>query len=154
MSFVRLYAIPAIIALFSVVVVVLAIQLDKSPPMIVGDSMQPRSFPIFLMILNLVLVGVLILQFRRNPPAKTPLEPIATWGSIALFGIFYVLTVTVDMFIAIAVVMLLMCWLWGERRWWVALLLSIVTPLTIFLLFDSVLKIRFPRGLFTNWWYS
>jgi len=47
-----------------------------------------------------------------------------------------------------------MCWLWGERRWLVAVLLAIVTPLSIFLVFDSVLKIRFPRGLFTNWWYS
>jgi len=154
MTFVRVYAVPVIIAVFSVVVILLALQLDKSPPMIVGDSMQPRSFPIFLMVLNLVLVGFLVLQFRKNPPAAIPLEPIPTWGSIALFGVFYVITVTVDMFIAIAVVMLLMCWLWGERRWLVALLLAIVTPVSIFLLFDSVLKIRFPRGLFTNWWYS
>jgi hypothetical protein len=154
MSAVRIYIIPLIIALFSGVVIVLALQLDKSPPMIVGDSMQPRSFPIFLMVLNLVLVAFLVWQFRRNPPAAVPLEPISTWGSIVLFGVFYVLTVTVDMFIAIAVVMLLMCWLWGERRIWVALSLAIVTPLTIFLVFDSVLKIRFPRGLFTNWWYS
>lgn len=116
--------------------------------------MQPRSFPIFLMVLNLVLAGLLVLQFRKNPPASIPLEPISTWGSIALFGVFYGVTVTVDMFIAIAVVMLLMCWLWGERRWLVAVLLAVVTPLTIFLLFDSVLRIRFPRGLFTNWWYS
>lgn len=154
MSKARLYAVPLIIALFSVVVIVLALQLKKSPPMIVGDSMQPRSFPIFLMVLNLILTGILVLQFRKNPPAEIPLEPITTWGSIALFALFYVVTVTVDMFIAIAVVMLLMCWLWGERRWLIALLLAIVTPLTIFLVFDSVLKIRFPRGLFTNWWYS
>ena len=154
MTNVRTYAIPLIIALFSIVVIVLALQLDKSPPMIVGDSMQPRSFPIFLMLLNLTLVAVLVLQFRKNPPASIPLEPLPTWGSIALFAVFYVLTVTIDMFIAIAVVMLLMSWLWGERRWLVALLLAIVTPLTIFLVFDSVLKIRFPRGLFTNWWYS
>lgn len=154
MTYVRMYAVPLIIALFSVVVIALALQLDKSPPMIVGDSMQPRSFPIFLMILNMVLVGFLVLQIRKSPPAAIPLEPIATWGSIALFGVFYILTVTVDMFIAIAVVMLLMCWLWGERRWLVAVLLAIVTPLTIFLLFDTVLRIRFPRGLFTNWWYS
>jgi len=154
MTIVRTYAVPLIIVIFSIVVIALALQLDKSPPMIVGDSMQPRSFPIFLMLLNLALVGVLVLQLRKNPPASIPLEPLPTWGSIALFGVFYVLTVTIDMFIAIAVVMLLMSWLWGERRWLVALLLAIVTPVTIFLVFDSVLKIRFPRGLFTNWWYS
>ena len=154
MNSIRLYAVPLIIAAFSVVVIVLAMQLDKSPPMIVGDSMQPRSFPIFLMVLNLILVALLVMQLRKNPPAAIQLEPLSTWGSIALFALFYVLTVTVDMFIAIAIVMLLMCWLWGERRWLVAVLLAIVTPLSIFLVFDSVLKIRFPRGLFTNWWYS
>jgi len=69
MNSIRLYAVPLIIAAFSVVVIVLAMQLDKSPPMIVGDSMQPRSFPIFLMVLNLILVALLVMQLRKNPPA-------------------------------------------------------------------------------------
>ena len=44
--------------------------------------------------------------------------------------------------------------LWGERRIWAAGILATVTPLAIFLLFDSVLKVRFPRGLLTNWYYG
>ena len=50
--------VPGIIAAFSVVIIYLALQLKLSPPMIVGHSMQPRSFPIFLMVINLVLVGI------------------------------------------------------------------------------------------------
>jgi len=150
----RIYAIPALLTVFSIVVIGLALQLDKSPPMIVGDSMQPRAFPIFLMVLNLILVVMLTLQLRRSPPDAKTLEPIATWGSIALLVLFYLLTTHVDMFVAIAVVMFFLSLLWGERRWWVALLTALVTPLSIFMLFDSVLRIRFPRGLFTNWWYS
>ncbi|MBX2826308.1 MAG: tripartite tricarboxylate transporter TctB family protein [Gammaproteobacteria bacterium] len=150
----RIYTIPALLTVFSMIVIWLSFQLDISPPMIVGDSMQPRAFPIFLMILNLILVGLLTLQLRRSPPDKKALEPIATWGSMSLMLLFYLLTTYVDMFIAIAVCMFLMCLLWGERRWWAVIGTSLVTPAAIFLLFDSVLRIRFPRGLFTNWWYS
>ena len=146
--------VPALIAAFSVVVIWAALQLDLSPPMIVGHSMQPRAFPIFLMGINLVLVAVLVAQLVRRPPRPVPLEPWATWGSILLLPVFYVLTVWLDMFIGIAVVMFAMCMLWGERRVLVAGCLAVVTPLSIFVLFDTVLKVRFPRGVLTNWYYG
>lgn len=122
--------------------------------MIVGDSMQPRSFPIFLMAINLVLAVLLAVQMHKGRAPNVRLESYPTWGSMGLLVIFYGLTTYVDLFIGIAVVMFLMCLLWGERRVLVAGALSLVTPLSIFLLFDSVLKVRFPRGLLTNWYYG
>ncbi|OED37842.1 hypothetical protein AB833_22255 [Chromatiales bacterium (ex Bugula neritina AB1)] len=151
---VRTYTVPAIIALFSVIIIWLSLNLDKSPPMIVGDSMQPRVFPIFLMVLNLILTALLALQYRRTPPDRQSGERIATWGTIVLMIPFYFLATYVDLFIAIAIVIFAMSLLWGEKRWSIALLTAIVTPTALFLLFDTVLRIRFPRGLFTNWWYS
>ena len=124
---IRPYIVPLIIAVFSVVVIWLALQLDLSPPIIVGDSMQPRAFPIFLMVVNLILVGVLAWQFYKSPPAKVPLEPFPTWGSMLLMVLFYLLTTYLDMFIGIAVVMFVMCLLWGERRLLVAICTAIVT---------------------------
>ena len=44
----------------TIVIIYLSLQLETSPEMIVGDSMQARSFPIFLMVINLILVGVLV----------------------------------------------------------------------------------------------
>lgn len=148
------FIVPAIIAGFSVVVIWASLQLELSPPMIVGDSMQPRAFPIFLMVVNLALVAVLVTQMIRQPPRPIPLEPWATWGSMLLVPVFYGLTVWLDMFIGIAVVMFALCLLWGERRILVAGSLAVVTPLSIFTLFDAVLKVRFPRGVLTNWYYG
>lgn len=148
------YIVPGVIAAFSLVVIWASLQLDISPPMIVGDGMQPRSFPIFLMILNLVLVAVLVGQLRRAPPKAIPLESFPTWGSLILLVVFYLLTTYVDMFIGIAVVMFLMCLLWGERRLVVAAAVALITPISVFLLFDKVLRIRFPRGILTNWYYG
>lgn len=146
--------IPGVITAFSLVVIGVALQLDLSPAMIVGDSMQPRVFPILLMVINLVLAAFLALQYRATPPKKVPLEGLQTWGSIMLFVVFYALTIHVDMLIAIAVVMFAMCLLWGERRIHIAAALALVTPASIFLFFDMVLRVRFPRGLMTNWYYG
>ncbi|MEK9610469.1 MAG: tripartite tricarboxylate transporter TctB family protein [Alphaproteobacteria bacterium] len=150
----RPLVIPAIIALFSVVIIYLALQLRVSPPLIVGASMQPRSFPIFLMVINLLLVVIMVWQNLRNPPAPVKMEGPTTWISIGLFALFYLLTVYTDFFIAIAAVVFLLSVSWGERRLHVAGLVAVTVPLTLFLVFDEVLKIRFPRGLITNWYYG
>lgn len=148
------YIVPGIIAAFSLVVIWASLQLDTSPPMIVGDGMQPRVFPIFLMVLNLLLLGLLIWQLRGTPHEPRPIEPFVTWGTMLLLGLFYLLTVYLDLFIGIAVVMFAMCLLWGERRLHVALGVALLTPLCVFALFDKVLQIRFPRGILTNWYYG
>ena len=64
------WIVPGVITVFSCVVIYLSLQLDLSPPMIVGHSMQPRAFPIFLMVINLILIGLLTYQFYKNPPAS------------------------------------------------------------------------------------
>jgi len=146
--------IPGLIFVFSLAVTWAAFQLELSPEMIVGYSMQPRVFPIFLMVANLIFAAALFFQYLDEPPKKVAMEGIQTWGSVALFGVFYVITTYVDILIAIAVVMFAMCLLWGERRLHVAALVAVVTPASIFFLFDLVLRIRFPRGLITNWYYG
>ncbi len=150
----KFYTVPLFLTIFSIIVIGISLQLDTSPEMIVGDSMQARSFPIFLMVLMLVLIAVLTFQYKANNPEPIKLEKFPTWGSMGLFLIFYLLTVYTDMFIGIFVVMLLMGLLWGEKRIWLSFLTATLTPLLIFLLFDFVLKIRFPRGILMDLYYG
>ena len=150
----RVLIVPAILAAFSLAVIWASLQLDVSPPMIVGESMQPRVFPIFLMIVNLVLIVILAVQWYKTPPKAIELEDFPTWGSMLLMPVFFALTTWLDMFIGIAVVMFLMCLLWGERRLVVATATALLTPLSIFLLFNFVLEVRFPRGILMNWYYG
>ena len=141
----KFYTVPLFLTIFSIIVIGISLQLDTSPEMIVGDNMQARSFPIFLMVLMLVLIAVLTFQYKTNNPEPIRLEKFPTWGSMGLFLIFYLLTVYTDMFIGIFVVMLLMGLLWGEKRIWLSFLTATLTPLLIFLLFDFVLKIDFQE---------
>ena len=150
----KLYITPLFLTLFSIAIILISLQLDISPEMIVGDSMQARSFPIFLMAINLILISVLFLQFFKNYPKKIELEIFTTWFSMFLFLLFYFLTITTDMFIGITVCMFLMGYTWGEKRMWVNLSNAIITPGLIFILFDYVLRIRFPRGILTNIYYG
>jgi hypothetical protein len=150
----KLYITPIFLALFSIAIILISLQLDTSPEMIVGDSMHARSFPIFLMVINLILICFLALQFFKNYPKIIELEIFTTWFSMFLFLLFYFLTITTDMFIGITVCMFLMGYTWGEKRMWVNLSNAIITPGLIFILFDYVLRIRFPRGILTNIYYG
>ena len=151
----KLYFIPLFLTIFSFVVIFLSLQLDTSPEMIVGDSMQARSFPIFLMVINLLLIGILSLQFYKTYPKEVELEKFPTWSSMLLFLVFYILIqVSGDMFVAIPVVMFLMGLTWGQKKIWISLTNAIITPMSIFFLFDYVLQVRFPRGWLTNIYYG
>lgn len=148
------WLIPIVIFAFCAAVVYLALQLDTAPPIIIGEAMQPRSFPIFLValigVLNLILIGQLMSGERMPVVHQAP----QTWLSMLLMAVFYVITTYADMFLALAIVMFVMCIVWGERRYWLAGIVAVVTPITIFFLFDLVLKIRFPRGILTELYYG
>ena len=81
------------------------------------------------MVVNLALVAVLSLQLLRSPPGARDRAPFATWGSLALFPVFYLLTTQLDFFVGIAVVMFVMCLLWGERRVHVATAVGVLTSI-------------------------
>jgi len=148
------WLIPAIIFAFCGVVTYFALQLDTAPAIVIGEAMQPRSFTMFLMALIAVLNVVLIYQILKGNPMPQVSQPSQTWISMALMLVFYALTTYVDMFAALIVVIFTMCVVWGERRLWLAALVALITPASIFLLFDLVLKIRFPRGILTNLYYG
>ena len=150
----KYFILPISIIILSSVIIGIALNLEEAAQIIVGDGLQPRVFPIFLMTLNIFLALIMIWQFIKSPPKSSIAERFPTVGSILLFGLFYILASHIDLFIGLAIVIFLMSRLWGNKRILSNLALAVITPLTIFLLFDLVLKIRFPRGLLTDWYYG
>ena len=150
----KYFILPISIIILSSVIIGIALNLEEAAQIIVGDGLQPRVFPIFLMTLNIFLALIMIWQFIKSPPKSSIAERFPTIGSILLFGLFYILASYIDLFIGLATVIFLMSRLWGNKQILSNLALAVITPLTIFLLFDLVLKIRFPRGLLTDWYYG
>ncbi len=148
------YVVPIFVFVFCGVVAAISLTLDEALPLIVGHSMQPRVFPIFLMAVIAVLNIGLVVHVLRNPPSRRRWEPPVTWISAALMVVFWALTEFLDMMIALVVVMFLLSIAWGERRLWLAAALALVTTATIFFSFDLILEVRFPRGILTDRYYG
>ena len=148
------YGVPLAVFAFCAAVIHFSTTFEEVPEIIVGDSMQPRVFPIFLMVVMGLLNLALIAQIARNPPKRADREPAATWITVVLMGAFYILAEHVDMMLALPAAIFCMCVFWGERRPWVAGLTALVTTCAIFFSFDLVLEVRFPRGLLTNLYYG
>ena len=111
----KYFILPIAIIILSSVIIVIALNLEEAAPIIVGDGLQPRVFPIFLMTLNIFLALIMIWQFFKSPPKSSIAERFPTIGSILLFGLFYILASYIDLFIGIATVIFLMSRLWGKK---------------------------------------
>ena len=106
------------------------------------------------MVLIAILNIGLIVQILSKPIYRRDWEPYQTFASAVLFGVFYFLATFLDIMLGLMITMFALSMIWGERRIWVAALLAVVTTTIIFFSFDLVLEVRFPRGLFTDWYYA
>ena len=122
---------------------------DRMPP-ILKRGIQPADFPQLILILMLILTVAMI---WLDPIIVNKRLDSKTVGSLVLFGVFGGLTF-IDLFLALGSVAALMAMFWGERRWHVVVGIGLMMPALIFLLFDQVFEIRFPRGVLTNLWYG
>jgi len=122
---------------------------DRMPP-ILKRGIQPADFPQLILILMLVLTVAMI---WLDPIIVDKRLDSKTVGSLVLFGVFGGLTF-IDLFLALGTVAALLAMFWGERRWHVVVGIGLMMPTLIFLLFDQVFEIRFPRGVLTNLWYG
>ena len=143
------WIVPLVILGFCAVAYYITTTFDRVPP-ILKRGIQPADFP--QLIILLIACLALFLIIRDRSPAPPPLPPAVYYSLALLIG--FPLLATVDLFLALGVFGLLLTCLWGERRWWALTLVGLVAPVSVFLLFDLVFKIRFPRGLLTSLWYG
>lgn len=122
----------------------------RKMPAILKRGMQPSDFP---QLLLLVLVILTLAMIWVDPVRVKERLQNTTLGTLALFGLFAALT-GIDFFLALGVFAAALAALWGARRAVTLLLVGIIAPIAIFLLFDQVFEIRFPRGALTNLWYG
>ncbi|ABV94183.1 hypothetical protein Dshi_2449 [Dinoroseobacter shibae DFL 12 = DSM 16493] len=143
------FAVPCGTIVFCMIAYWLSTQFDRVPPILLR-GMQPSDFPQMVLLLIMAL-SVLVMIFDA-PKENKPVGP-NVWVSLGLFVVF-ALVAQIDLFLGLGVFAGCLAWTWGERRPWGIGLVSVLSPLLIFLLFDLVFRIRFPRGLLTNLWYG
>ncbi|MDV7144285.1 tripartite tricarboxylate transporter TctB family protein [Tropicimonas sp. TH_r6] len=143
------FVVPGGIIAFCALAYWLSTQFERVPP-ILKRGIQPSDFPQLVIGLIVFLAIVLMVTDRSDPPS--PLSG-TVWKTMALL-IGFMLVAEIDIFIGLALFAGTLTLLWGERRPIMIVLVAVIVPALVFLLFDGVFEIRFPRGLLTNLWYG
>lgn len=143
------WLVPAVILLFCAAVIWTTTGFDRMPP-ILKRGIQPSDFP---QLVAGLIVLLTLLMVVLDPVRVADRVAGKTWTSLALMAVFALVT-QVDFVLALAVFAVALALIWGERRPVALSLVGVAVPVAVFLLFDLVFRIRFPRGLLTGLWYG
>ena len=126
---------------------------DSVPP-ILNRGIQPATFPKGLLILIIFLTLTIYFLSLKNPWKKEKKLPNTFFKTLYSFILFVMIAKTLDFFLAISVLSLLVSYFWGEKRIFYLLLVSIIFPVIVFVFFETILGLRFPPGIITNIYYN
>lgn len=125
------------------------------PALFLGDNVLPEEFPRMLLWivggLALLLPFEHLLERKRHPLIrKSRSAPIGrtTWATIVLMIVILALAPTIGTILTIFISSLTLPVLWGERRWLVVIIYSIVFTALITYLFAGILSVYFEPGVF------
>ena len=141
-----------IIILISTILLISTFTFDTVPP-ILNRGIQPATFPKGLLVLIIALTSIIYYISFKTPWKKEKNLPKPFFLTILSFIIFIIISKTLDFFLAISVMSILVSYNWGERRIFYLLLVSIIFPLVVFIFFEMILGLRFPSGIITNLYY-
>lgn len=146
------FLIAVVVGAFGACVLYLTTTFWRVPPML-SPGLLPQEFPRLMVYVLFALSLILLFQSLSTAPKKRARVPPIVYCSLGMIALFCALA-TLDLFIGFFFFFLGLGLIWGERRIALLLFVSLALPLGIFLLFDLVLEVRFPRGLLTSLYYD
>ena len=141
------------IILVSSVLLFLTFTFEEVPP-ILNRGIQPATFPKALLILIITLSLIVYVVSIKKPWIIKKNLPSTFYITLISFIIFSIIGSTLDFFLGISVLSILVSYFWGERRVLYLFLVAIIFPLIVFIFFETILGLRFPPGIITNIYYS
>ena len=142
-----------IIVVISSILLYLTFTFEEVPP-ILNRGIQPATFPKALLILIIVLSLIVYSLSIKNPWQIDENLPSAFYITLASFIIFSVVGVSLDFFLGISILSVLVSYFWGEKRIFYLFLVAIIFPIIVFIFFETILGLRFPGGIITNLYYN
>ena len=142
-----------IIIFFSLILLFTTFSFDVVPP-ILNRGIQPATFPKGLLILIIFLTLIVYFLSLKKPWKIEKTLPNTFFKTLYSFILFIIITKTLDFFLAISLLSLLVSYFWGEKRIFYLLLVSVIFPGIVFVLFETILGLRFPPGIITNIYYN
>jgi len=142
-----------IIVFISIILLITTFTFDIVPP-ILNRGIQPATFPKALLVLIISLTAIIYYLSIKKPWKVEKKLPKEFFLTLFTFILFIVISKTLDFFLAISVLSIVVSYYWGEKRIFYLLLVSIIFPLIVFIFFETILGLRFPPGIITNIYYN
>ena len=138
---------------FSIIGFFITFTFDEFPP-ILNRGIQPATFPKALLVIIISLTLVVFYLSIKKPWKIEKKLPRTFFLTLLNFILFVIVSKTLDFFLAIALLSVLVSYFWGERRILYLILVSIIFPIIVFIFFETILGLRFPPGIITNIYYQ
>tara|TARA_B100000780_G_scaffold267436_1_gene224501 strand:+ start:102 stop:611 length:510 start_codon:yes stop_codon:yes gene_type:complete len=142
-----------VIIFFSLILLFKTFFFDTVPP-ILNRGIQPATFPKGLLIIIISLTLIVYFLSLKKPWKIEKILPGTFFKTLYSFILFIIIAETLDFFLAISTLSLLISYSWGEKRILYLLLVSIIFPAIVFIFFETILGLRFPPGIITNIYYN
>ena len=142
-----------IIIFVSTILLISTFTFDIVPP-ILNRGIQPATFPKALLVIIISLTLVVFYLSIKKPWKIEKKLPRTFFLTLSNFILFVIVSKTLDFFLAIALLSVLVSYFWGERRILYLIIVSIIFPIIVFIFFETILGLRFPPGIITNIYYQ
>ena len=142
-----------IIVFVSIILLITTFTFDIVPP-ILNRGIQPATFPKALLVLIISLTAIIYYLSIKKPWKVEKKLPKEFFLTLFTFILFIVISKTLDFFLAISALSIVVSYYWGEKRIFYLLLVCIIFPIIVFIFFETILGLRFPPGIITNIYYS
>jgi putative tricarboxylic transport membrane protein len=142
-----------IIIFISIILLITTFTFDIVPP-ILNRGIQPATFPKALLVLIISLTTIIYYLSIKKPWKVEKKLPKEFFLTLFTFILFIIISKTLDFFLAISALSIVVSYYWGEKRIFYLLLVSIIFPLIVFIFFETILGLRFPPGIITNIYYN
>ena len=142
-----------IIIFISIILLISTFTFDIVPP-ILNRGIQPATFPKALLVIIISLTLVVFYLSIKKPWKIEKKLPRTFFLTLLNFILFVIVSKTLDFFLAISLLSVLVSYFWGERRILYLIIVSIIFPIIVFIFFETILGLRFPPGIITNIYYQ
>jgi hypothetical protein len=142
-----------VIIFVSIILLITTFTFDIVPP-ILNRGIQPATFPKALLVLIISLTSIIFYLSIKKPWKLEKKLPKEFFLTLLTFILFIFISKTLDFFLAISTLSIIVSYYWGEKRILYLFLVSIIFPLIVFIFFETILGLRFPPGIITNIYYN
>lgn len=117
-------------------------------------NIESRMFPYIVSILSIVLATLLLLKtyFRWGKKEKFDLSGSRSVVLMVIILLVYIVaTEGIGFYLATPIYLYITMWVLGQKNKKVMLIISLLTPLGVYLFFDLLLSMNIQNGLLIPW---